>query len=155
LRIFHYRYPLQHRRHYGLEPQPVKVCEPYQMLRLVEDDLKAAFGVDTTAIFPNRTFFGFVNENWREYRTRWGQVVLVSEQFKTTMKNGDTYIFPPGGHIFATMHISAVSGDSNDRGAIPPSGRSARLNRRRIPVCEYGREAKPAAKIADRSPFII
>lgn len=84
------------RRHYGLEPRPVKVCEPYQMLGLVEDDLKAALGVDTAPIFPNRTFFGFVNENWREFRTPWNQVVLVAERFKTTEKDGETYIYPQG-----------------------------------------------------------
>ena len=33
------------RDHYGLEKRPVKVCEPYQMLGLVEDDLLEAMGV--------------------------------------------------------------------------------------------------------------
>lgn len=84
------------RRHYGLEPRLVKVCEPYQMLGLVEDDLQAVLGVDTAPIFPNRTIFGFVNENWREFRTPWGQVVLVSEHFKTTAKDGDIYLYPEG-----------------------------------------------------------
>ena len=27
------------RKHYGLEYRPVKVCEPYQMLGLVEEDI--------------------------------------------------------------------------------------------------------------------
>lgn len=84
------------RRHYGLPERPVKICEPYQMLGEVEDDLKAALGVDTASIFPNRTLFGFVNENWREYRTPWGQVVLVSEHFKTVENERGTYIFPQG-----------------------------------------------------------
>lgn len=87
------------RRHYGLTPKPVKVCEPYQMLGLVEDDLKEALGVDTTSIFPNRTIFGFVNENWREYRTPWGQVVLVSEHFKTIENADGTFIYPQGDTI--------------------------------------------------------
>ena len=84
------------RRHYALEARPVKVCEPYQMLGLVEDDLKTALGVDTTPIFPNRTMLGFVNENWREWRTPWGQEVLVSEHFRTEERDGDTYIFAQG-----------------------------------------------------------
>ncbi len=33
------------RDHYGLEKRPVKVCEPYQMLGEVEDDLKVAMGI--------------------------------------------------------------------------------------------------------------
>jgi len=84
------------RRHYGLEPRPVKICEPYQMLGLVEDDLRRAMGVDTTAILPHRTMFGFVNENWREYRTEWGQIVLVSEHFRTISNERGTFIFPRG-----------------------------------------------------------
>ena len=84
------------RRHYGLAPRPVKVCEPYQMLGLVEPDLADALRIDTAPIFPNRTIFGFVNENWREWRTPWGQTVLVSEHFKTVEKPDGTYIFPEG-----------------------------------------------------------
>jgi hypothetical protein len=84
------------RRHYGLVPRPVKVCEPYQMLGLVEDDLKEAMGIDTQPIFPNRTIFGFVNENWKEYRTPWGQLVLVSEHFKTKETADGTFIHPEG-----------------------------------------------------------
>ena len=79
------------RRHYGLEPRPVKVCEPYQMLGLVEDDLKEAMGVDTTSIFPNRTIFGFVNENWKPYRTPWGQDVLVSGHFEVDENPDGTF----------------------------------------------------------------
>lgn len=81
---------------YGLEKRPVKVCEPYQMLGLVEDDLKEAMGIDIESIFPNRTIFGFVNENWKEYQTWWGQTVLVSEHFQVDEKSDGTYIYPKG-----------------------------------------------------------
>mgnify|MGYP000314146040 CR=1 FL=1 len=84
------------RDHYGLEKRPVKVCEPYQMLGLVEEDLMEAMGVDTTPIFPNRTIFGFVNENWKPWRTPWGQDVLVSEHFEVDDKTDGTYIYPEG-----------------------------------------------------------
>lgn len=85
------------RRHYGLEPHPVKVCEPYQMLGEVEADLLDAMGVDVQPIFPQRTTFGFVNENWRPWTTPWGQEVLVSEHFQTTTDQaGNTYIYPQG-----------------------------------------------------------
>jgi len=84
------------RRHYRLEPHPVQVCEPYQMLGFVEDDLKEAMGIDTAPIFPNRTIFGFVNENWKTWRTPWGQDVLVSEHFQVDEKPDGTYIYPKG-----------------------------------------------------------
>lgn len=84
------------RHHYGLENRPVKICEPYQMLGLVEDDLKQALGIDTDAIFPNRTIFGFVNEDWKSWRTPWGQEVLVSRHFRTEERAPGIFIFPEG-----------------------------------------------------------
>ncbi|MCC5807200.1 MAG: hypothetical protein JJU00_12825 [Opitutales bacterium] len=85
------------RRHYGLEPRPVRVCEPYQMLGEIEDDLLDAMGLDVRPILPQRTIFGFPNENWKPWKTPWGQEVLVSEHFQvTTGAGGDTYIYPKG-----------------------------------------------------------
>jgi hypothetical protein len=85
------------RRHYGLEPHPVKICEPYQMLGEVEPDLLDAMGIDVQPIFPQRTIFGFPNENWKPWTTPWGQEVMVSEHFHTIVDNkGDTFIFPKG-----------------------------------------------------------
>lgn len=85
------------RQHYGLEPRPVKICEPYQMLGEVEEDLLDAMRLDVQPIFPQRTIFGFPNENWKPWTTPWGQQVLVSEHFKTTVDNaGNTYIYPQG-----------------------------------------------------------
>jgi len=85
------------RSHYGLEQRPVKVCEPYQMLGLVEDDLKDAMGIGTTSIFPHKTIFGFANEDWKPFRTPWGQEVLVSRHFQTaTDGEGNIRIYPKG-----------------------------------------------------------
>lgn len=85
------------RQHYGLEQRPVKVCEPYQMLGMVEDDLREAMGIDTTSIFPHKTIFGFPNEDWTSWRTPWGQEVLVSSHFQTEEQaDGSTLIYPKG-----------------------------------------------------------
>ena len=85
------------RHHYGLEPRPVKVHEPYQMLGLVEDDLQQALGVDTDGVFARDTLFGFPNEGWRPWRAPWGQELLVSEHFRTTEEpSGDVVIHPQG-----------------------------------------------------------
>jgi len=87
----------QLRDHYKLEKRPVKICEPYQMLGEVEADLLDAMRLDVQPIFPQRTIFGFPNENWKPWTTPWGQQVLVSEHFKTTEDNkGNTYIYPQG-----------------------------------------------------------
>ena len=94
------------RDHYGLEPRPVKVCEPYQMLGEVEADLLECLGVDTVPLVGSSNIFGFRNENWKPFTAPWGQELLVPQDFQTTHDgNGDLLIFPQG-----------------DRDA-PPSGR--------------------------------
>ncbi len=85
------------REHYGLPRHPVKVSEPLQMLGEVEDDLARALGSDCVAASGRGTMFGFANEGWHEWRTPWGQEVLVAEGFRPRMESsGDVYLFPGG-----------------------------------------------------------
>lgn len=87
----------QLREHYGLEKKPVKVCEPYQMLGEIKDDLIEVLGIDTVGLPSASTIFGFRNENWKEFRAPWGQDLLVSEHFKTCKDtNGDLLIYTQG-----------------------------------------------------------
>ena len=53
------------RDHYGLEKRPVRVHEPFQMLALIDEDLRAAMGVDVTGVFSRSTMFGFPIERWK------------------------------------------------------------------------------------------
>jgi hypothetical protein len=85
------------REHYGLSKRLVTVYEPFQMLGLIEDDLKAAIGVDTDAIHSDSTMFGFPPGGDKEWVAPWGQTVLVPEDFNTkTTECGDVYIYPCG-----------------------------------------------------------
>lgn len=84
------------RDHYGLEKRPVKVNEPYQMLGQLDEDLKIAMGIDVDGIYPPATMFGFRLEGWKEWRTPWGQDVLVSAGFTTAQQGSDTVIYPEG-----------------------------------------------------------
>lgn len=86
------------RDHFGLRTEPVKVTEPYQMLGEIAGDLREAMGIDSMSAPPRPTIFGFPLEGpWREWRTPWGQVVLVPAGFQTrTDPNGDVFIFPAG-----------------------------------------------------------
>lgn len=84
------------RDHYGLEKRPVKVHEPYQMLGLIEDDLMAAIGGDTTAVESLRTLFGFPIGNWKDWTTPWGQNVQVPGNFNITQTEKGIYIYPQG-----------------------------------------------------------
>lgn len=84
------------RDYYGLEKRPVRVHEPFQMLGLVEDDLREAMGLDVTGVFARNTMFGFPAERWKEWRFN-GLEVLVPGDFNvTTDANGDTLIYPEG-----------------------------------------------------------
>ncbi|MDF2590551.1 MAG: uroporphyrinogen-III decarboxylase [Clostridia bacterium] len=88
------------REHYGLEKKLITVFEPYQMLGLVDDDLREATGIDTTALWNQYTMYGFKNENFREWMTPWGQKVLVAEKFVTTEDENDIYIYAEGDKNF-------------------------------------------------------
>ncbi len=85
------------RDHFGLEKKAVKVCEPYQMLGEVEEDLQEAMGVDVIGVSPSSDMFGNPMKDWKEYRTPWGQVVLVPGSFTVSVdENGDTLMYPQG-----------------------------------------------------------
>ena len=93
------------RDHYGLEKRPVKVHEPYQMLGLVDEDLKQALGLDVEGVYRRRTLFGFPVGDWKPWNFN-GLEVLVPGKFEVDEdEKGDTVIYPEG-----------------DRSA-PPSGR--------------------------------
>lgn len=86
------------REFYGLEKHPIKILEPVQMLGVIEDDLKECLGVQTTPLWSAGTMFGFRSKDkWKEWRTPWGQDVLVSEEFMTTEDDkGNTFIYACG-----------------------------------------------------------
>jgi hypothetical protein len=84
------------RDYYGLPRGPVKVREPFQMLGLVDDDLREAMGVDVTGVFSRKAKFGFPAEDWKAWNFR-GLDVLVPAGFRTrTESNGDILIYPEG-----------------------------------------------------------
>lgn len=85
------------REHFGLEPRPVKVYEPSQMLGWLDDDLKDAIGVDVEQVRPGKTSFGFPTRDWKEWRMPDGLLVLVPGQFNTTTDDeGNIYMHPQG-----------------------------------------------------------
>jgi uroporphyrinogen-III decarboxylase len=99
------------REYYGLERRPVKVHEPYQMLGWIEEDLQAALGVDVAGALPPQTMFGFPNENWKPWRTPWGQEVLVGEKFNVTISpGGDVLIHPQGDRTAPPSACMPVTG---------------------------------------------
>jgi hypothetical protein len=85
------------RDYYGLEKRPVKVIEPYQMLGEIDDELKDILVVDTIGLSSKKNMFGITQENWKEFRMPWGQVVLLPGEFNTTTDgDGNLLIYPEG-----------------------------------------------------------
>ncbi|MDX9880824.1 MAG: uroporphyrinogen decarboxylase family protein [Prolixibacteraceae bacterium] len=85
------------RDYFGLEKKPVKVIEPCQMLGEIGDDLAEIMHIDVIGLSPYKGTYGFPNGKWKEFKTPWGQVVLVPGEFNTVRdQNGDCLIFPEG-----------------------------------------------------------
>jgi hypothetical protein len=85
------------RDYFGFDNCPVKVPEPYQMLGEVDDELLEALQIDTLGIIGRKNMFGIENRDWKEFKTFWGQTVLLPGQFNTRLdENGDLLIFPEG-----------------------------------------------------------
>jgi hypothetical protein len=85
------------RQYYGLPYAPVKVHEPFQMLGYIDDDLKEVMSIDVEPLWNPYTMFGFMNHHWKEWKTPWGQKVLVSEDFRTSEDEvGNVYLYPAG-----------------------------------------------------------
>ena len=89
------------REFYGLEKRPVKVHEPYQMLGLLDEDLKTIIGVDVEAVNGRNTLFGFPCEDWKEWRLDNGLEVLVPGQFNLTEDAAGNHFIHPEGDLDA------------------------------------------------------
>ncbi|MBT9775604.1 methyltransferase [Clostridium sp. MCC353] len=96
------------REYYGLKKRIVKIIEPLQMLGMVDDDLKEAMNIQTSPLWSAGTMYGFrQTDQFKEWKTPWGQEVLVAKDFITSSnEKGDTFIYacgdpsyPPSGHM--------------------------------------------------------
>ena len=86
------------RDHFGLEKRLVKIHEPFQMLGYVEEDLREAMGVDTVPAMPLANMFGVpVGDDWEEWRTWWGQTVLMSAGMALDRTPEGEYVAYPQG----------------------------------------------------------
>ena len=89
------------RRHYGLDPHPVRVIEPFQMLGEVEEDLQEVIGVDCVPVFGPRNMFDIDETRLHEQVTPWGQQVLIAADIDLTPDaNGDVHVYAGGDRSF-------------------------------------------------------
>lgn len=86
------------RRHYGLQRKPIRVIEPFQMLGEVGWELVDSIGIDVVGAWGKNNMFGFNNHApYKEWKTPWGQRVMVPANFNTsTSESGDILMHPEG-----------------------------------------------------------
>jgi len=86
------------RHYYGLDYKPVKVFEPMQMLGEVDEDLKEILEVDVDGIIAPVNKFGIRHDGlWKEFRTLWGQIVLLPGDINITIGDDGSHLIHPGG----------------------------------------------------------
>jgi hypothetical protein len=89
-----------HRLRQRLLGQPdyrVKVIEPYQMLGEVDDELRAALGVDVIGVLGRRSIFGTECRDWKPFTLFDGTPCLVPGQLNLTpAPDGGWYMHPEG-----------------------------------------------------------
>src|SRR5690554_5928985 len=86
------------RRHYGLQRKPIRITEPFQMLGEVGWELIDTLGIDVVGAWGENNIFGFNNHSpFSEWKTPWGQRVMVPMNFKPTYdEEGNIYMHPSG-----------------------------------------------------------
>lgn len=84
------------RDYYGLPRRPVMLREPFQMLGLVEDDLRAAMGLDVVGVFPRNVKSGVPAADWKEWNFRGLDLLIPGNLNPRIEPNGDVLLFPQG-----------------------------------------------------------
>jgi hypothetical protein len=90
------------------ESQPrVKVIEPYQMLGEIDDDLRAALGIDVLGVLPRKSMFATEQKDWKPFTLFDGTPCLLPGSLNLTpaedggwlaYPEGDTTV-PPSAHM--------------------------------------------------------
>lgn len=85
------------RNYFGLKKEPVKVVEPFQMLGEIDEELLEILGGDVIGLNGRLNMFGIPQENFYEFKTFWGQTVLMPEKITPEYDNdGDLIVYPQG-----------------------------------------------------------
>ncbi|MCX6894979.1 MAG: methyltransferase, partial [Verrucomicrobia bacterium] len=75
----------------------VKIVEPYQMLGEIDDELRAALGIDVIGVAPRQSLFGTEERDWKPFTLFDGTPCLVPGAFNVTpAPDGGWLIYPEG-----------------------------------------------------------
>lgn len=81
----------------GLEEKPITVHECFQMLGMVEEDVRRALNVDVVGLWRPVNALGIKNESWKPWKMPDGTPVLVGGNFEYDVdENNVTYLYPQG-----------------------------------------------------------
>lgn len=82
----------------GDQEYRVKVVEPYQMLGEIDDELRAALGIDVIGRGGRKSLFGTDERAWKPFTLFDGTKVLVPHNLNTTVDEatGDLLAYPEG-----------------------------------------------------------
>jgi len=89
------------RRVLGQPDFRVRVIEPYQMLGEVDDELRAALGIDVIGCPPRRSMFGTESKDWKPFRLFDGTECLVPGAFNLTPAPDGGWLMYPEGDVSA------------------------------------------------------
>ena len=70
------------RKYYGLDPHPVPISDPYQMLGILEDDLLNAMGIDTGCIFNDATILDSLSAQTKSGSRRGDRLCWSQKNFR-------------------------------------------------------------------------
>lgn len=83
------------RKALGLDSHRLKVIEPAQMLGEIEDDLLKLVRSDVIGLWNTGNFYGFKNENWKEWEMDDGTPVWMSGGFEIDVdEKGNKWLYP-------------------------------------------------------------
>jgi len=87
----------------------VKVNEPYQMLGEIDDELRAALGIDVIGVLPRKSILGTQPRDWKPFTLPDGTPCLVPGAFNVTpAPDGGWYMYPEGDTTVApSAHMPA------------------------------------------------
>ncbi len=77
---------------------PIRLCEPYQMLGQVDDELRAALGIDVIGLGGRKSLLGTDESAWKPFTFWDGTELLVPHNFNITIEpgTGDWLMSPEG-----------------------------------------------------------
>jgi len=85
------------REAYGLRKHPIRICEPYQLLGEVEDDLLKKVGADVVPLWNKGNLMGLSNHFTKLWHMSDQTPVLMPDNFEYDVdEKGDTFVYPCG-----------------------------------------------------------